>query len=338
MPRKRARTNVRATQSDDFLADVARAYYERHLTQEEVAVQFGVSRSQVSRYLQEAHARDIVQIRIVPAGARDNASEVALREAFPHLAEVVVARVFGDGPETVRWTVARAAARLLDRTVSSTMTVCFGAGRTLANTVELLSPDRVSNVTVAQAMGNAGHEGLAIDYNAIASVAAAAFGGRAYQINAPAILGPGMKAAELEASNPQIRESLRLARSADLYVLGVGSIVGDVIYVQTGLLTFEDLAALKAAGAVGDICGNFFDARGRACPGPFQDRLVGIRLQDLRRAPTVVACAAGPEKVPALAGALAGRLFNVLVTDEQTARGMLELLGPKRRELIAARQ
>ena len=111
MPRKRARTNVHATQSDDFLADVARAYYERHLTQEEVAVQFGVSRSQVSRYLQEAHARDIVQIRIVPAGARDAAAEEALKDAFPHLIEVVVARVFGDGPETVRWTVARAAAR-----------------------------------------------------------------------------------------------------------------------------------------------------------------------------------------------------------------------------------
>jgi deoxyribonucleoside regulator len=338
MPRKRARTTVHATQADDFLADVARAYYEQHLTQEEVAVQFGVSRSQVSRYLQEAHSRDIVQIRIVPAGARDTAAEDRLREAFPHLVEVVVAQVFGEGPETVRWTVARAAARFLDRTVTSAMTVCFGAGRTLANTVELLSADRVRNVTVAQAMGNAGHEGLAIDYNAIASVAATAFGGRAYQINAPAILGPGMKAGELEASNPQIRESLRLARSADLYVLGVGSIVGDVIYVQTGLLTFDDLAALKAAGAVGDICGNFFDARGRPCPGPFQDRLVGIRLQDLRRAPTVVACAAGPEKVPALAGALTGRLINVLITDEQTARGMLELLGPKHRELIAARQ
>ena len=336
MPRKRARTNVHATQSDDFLADVARAYYERQLTQEEVAVQFGVSRSQVSRYLQEAHARDIVQIRIVPAGSHDSESEAALLEAFPHLTEVIVARVFGDGPDTVRWTVARAAARFLDRTVGSGMTVCFGAGRTLANTVELLSPDRVHNVAIAQAMGNAGHEGLAIDYNAIASVAATAFGGRAYQINAPAILGPGMNAADLETSNPQIRESLRVARSADLYVLGVGSIVGDVIYVQTGLLTFDDLASLRSAGAVGDICGNFFDARGRACPGPFQDRLVGIRLQDLRRARTVVACAAGLEKVPALAGALAGRLVNVLITDEQTARGMLELLGPKRRELFAA--
>jgi deoxyribonucleoside regulator len=338
MPRKRARTNVHATQSDDFLADVARAYYERHLTQEEVAIQFGVSRSQVSRYLQEAHARDIVQIRIVPAGARDGDAEDALRELFPHLTEVIVARVFGDGPDLVRWTVARAAARLLDRSVSSAMTVCFGAGRTLANTVELLSPDRASDVTVVQAMGNAGHEGLAIDYNAIASVAATAFGGRAYQINAPAILGPGMGAGELEGSNPQIRESLRLARSADLYVLGIGSILGDVIYVQTGLMTYDDLATLKAAGAVGDICGNFFDARGRPCPAPFQDRLVGIRLQDLRRAPTVVACVAGPEKVPALAGALTGRLVNVLVTDEQTARGMLELLGPKRRELVAARQ
>lgn len=327
---------MQAGKPDQFLADVARAYYEQHLTQERIADLYGVSRSQVSRYVQEAHARGIVQIRIALPETRDRTAEAALQARFPQLTEVVVVSSFTDNPESGRRVVARAAARVLARRVTSGMTVCFGAGRTLADTVALLEPEVRQSVTVVQAMGNAGHEGLDIDYNAIAQAAASAFGGRAYQINAPAIVGPGARAAELEASSPQIQESLRIARSADLYVLGIGSMSTDVIYVQTGLITAEELASLRAAGAVGDLCGNFFDAHGRPCPGPFGERLVGIRLSDLRRAPAVLACASGEEKVPAIAGALEGRLATTLVTDEHTARGVLALTGGGRRRASPA--
>ncbi len=316
---------------DQFLADVARAYYEQHMTQEQIAVQHGVSRSQVSRYLQEAHDRDIVQIRIALSDSRDRDLEQALVARYPHVREAVVAQSFSQDAANRRRAVARATARLLDRRVASSMTVCFGAGRTLADTVALLETDARHNVVVVQAMGNAGHEGLDIDYNAIAQVAASAFGGHAYQINAPAIVGPAARASDLEASSTQIAQSLRIARSADLYVLGIGSMSTDVIYVKTGLIAADELEALRAAGAVGDVCGNFYDARGRPCPGPFADRLVGIRLADLRRAPMVIACASGEEKVPAIAGALEGRLATALVTDEHTARGVLALTRGERR-------
>ncbi len=312
--------------SDDFVAEIARAYYERDLTQQRVAEQFGISRSQISRYLQEARERDIVQIRIVAPETRDADAERRLRSRFPHLREVVVAAVFSDHPLVARRSVARASARLLGGLVKPGATVCFGAGRTLAEMVGLLEPGDSGGVTIVQAMGNAGHEGLDIDYNAIAGAAAAAFAGRSVQINAPAILGRGASAADLEASSPQIRDALAIARSADVYVLGVGSMASDEIYVTTGLISLEELGQVGAEGAVGDLCGNFFDIDGRPHPGPFEERIVGIRLSDLRRAPLVIGCVAGSEKVPAIVGALTGRFVNTLVTDEHTAHGVLELL------------
>jgi len=323
---KSARTNVQESRSDDLVAEIARAYYERDLTQQRVAEQFGISRSQISRYLQEARDRDIVQIRIVAPETRDSDAEVRLRAWFPHLREAVVAAVFSDHELVARRSVARAAARLLDGLVKPGATVCFGAGRTLAEMVGLLEPGRIRGVTVAQAMGNAGHEGLEIDYNAIAGAAAAAFAGRSVQINAPAILGPGARAADLEASNPQIREALAIARSADLFVMGIGSMTSDEIYVTTGLISPEELEAVSAEGAVGDLCGNFFDIDGRPHLGPFEERIVGIRLSDLRTAPVAIGCVAGIEKVPAIVGALTGRYLNALVTDEHTAHGVLELM------------
>jgi DNA-binding transcriptional regulator LsrR (DeoR family) len=326
MPAKRARTNVHPGMPDQFLADVALAYYERHLTQNEIAALHGVSRSQVSRYLQEAHDRDIVQIRIVMPDSRDEGLEAELQSRFPDVKQTVVARVFSDRPEAMRRAVAHAGSALLDRMIAGGMTVCFGAGRTLAELVALLRPS-APNVTVVQAMGNAGHAGLDIDYHAIAQAAAGVFGGAAYQINAPAIVGAGARASELEASNPQIHESLEVARSADLYVLGIGTISSDAIYVRTGLITAEELESLGDLGAVGDICGNFFDVHGRPCPGPFRDRIVGIGFGDLHRANAVVTCATGIDKVPAIAGSLEGRLTSHLVTDELTARGVLAFTG-----------
>jgi DNA-binding transcriptional regulator LsrR (DeoR family) len=314
---------------DDLVAEIARAYYESDLTQQRIAERFGISRSQVSRYLQDARDRDIVQIRIVAPESRDVHAEARLRAAFPHLREAIVTSVFSQHPLVARRSVARAAARLLERLVRPNSTVCFGAGRTLAETVDLLEPRGTTGVTVIQAMGNAGHEALEIDYNAIAGAAASAFAGRSVQINAPAILGIGASASDLEASNPQIRDALSVARSADVYVMGIGSMTGDEIYVTTGLISEDELAELREEGAVGDLCGNFFDIDGRAHPGPFAERIVGIGLTDLAAARVAVACCSGAGKVQAIVGALSGRLVNALVTDEHTARGVLELVEGK---------
>jgi deoxyribonucleoside regulator len=321
---KRARTNVQTRQDAGLLAEVARAYYEQNLTQEQIAQEFGVSRSQVSRYLTEARSRGVVQIRILAPEARNRQVEGLLKKRFPHLQHVVVASVFTDRDSSIRMAVARAGARLVENLVTANSVVCFGAGRTLAHLVQQLAPVNLHDVSVVQAMGNAGHQGLEIDYNAIAQVAAAAFGGRAYQINAPAILGKGASAAELEASSPQLADALRLARSADLYVVGVGTLSLDEIYVSTGLIKESDLRALRREGAVGDLCGNFFDANGRLSPSSFQNRVVGVRLEDLRRARLALACAGGEEKGAALFGALAGRWINCLVTDEFTARNVVD--------------
>ena len=174
---------MQGRRTEDFLAELARAYYEQALTQEQVATQFGISRSQVSRYLQQARDLEIVQVRIVAPESRDRDAEAKDLDRFPHLREVVTA-AFSTSPMTLRRAVARTAARLVERFVNPGSTVCFGAGRTLAELVDLLARRPLGNVAVVQAMGNAGHEGLKIDYNAIAQHAAAAFDGRAYQINA----------------------------------------------------------------------------------------------------------------------------------------------------------
>jgi DNA-binding transcriptional regulator LsrR (DeoR family) len=308
-----------------FLAELARAYYEHDLTQAQIADLHHLSRSQVSRYLQAARDEGIVQIRVIAPGDRDRDLEASLQAAFPSLREVAVARVFDRQSTLIRRAVGRLAARLVDRLVRPGQTICLGAGRTLASVAGMLQPRPIPGVIVVPATGNAGHAALESDYAAVTHVVATAWGALAYVINAPAILGPGASAERLERTNPQIGQALAAARRADLYVLGLGSLAGDEIFVRTGLISADELTRVRRAGAVGDLCGNFFDAAGAAVAGPFRDRVVGIGLDDVRAAEMSVVCAGGPEKVPAIVAALRGGVALALVTDEHTARGVLDV-------------
>ena len=84
-----------------------------------------------------------------------------------------------------------------------------------------------------------------------------------------------------------------------------------------------DVAAYAAAGAVGDMLGHWFGARGQVIQGSASDRSVSLSLEELRALPNVVGVAAGAEKVEAIRGAIAGRYLDVLVTDEPTAQALL---------------
>ncbi|HET6437120.1 MAG TPA: sugar-binding domain-containing protein, partial [Anaeromyxobacter sp.] len=82
--------------------------------------------------------------------------------------------------------------------------------------------------------------------------------------------------------------------------------------------------AILAKGAVADVCLRYFDAAGRPVEANLEGRVLGIELPAFLAIPRRVAVAGGPEKVPAIRGALTGRLVNVLVSDEDTARALLE--------------
>ncbi len=307
------------------LVEVARAYYLEDRTQAEIAESLGISRSQVSRYLSDARALGIVQIRIVAPAEQVSELGEALRARYPHLREAIIAPSFDSEPEAIRAIISRYAANYLSAIVQPNQQLVLGCGRTLRAMVKALPARDVPGVTVVQAMGNLGHEAHHIDYNEIAREAALALGGRVYYLSAPAILGDGSgAAADFISANPMLYQALQLARQADIYVVGLGSMESDLVYARFGLIRQDELQSLLGR-AVGDICGRFFDINGQEQPAAFSERIVGIELGDLQRAQLTIAVAGGPDKVAPLLGAIRGRLVNVVISDEQTVRGVLAL-------------
>jgi deoxyribonucleoside regulator len=315
-------------QTDDerlnLLVSLARAYYEQGLTQEEIARTLPISRSQVSRYLSEARDLGIVQFRVIDPTERAEDLSAALTKRFPALKIALVVPVFSTDEQVARQMVGLACASFLREVVHPGQSMCIGCGRTVRNAIDGLKTYPVPNLSVVQAMGNLGHEALNIDFNALTRAAADAFTAHAFYVNAPAILGSGT-AAEWEAANPSIHESLERARMADIYLYSVGSLARDQLYVRTGTITQTDVQWLRDRGVAGDICARFFDAQGRECETPFSQRIVGITLQDLRRADLSIAIVGGADKALSLRAGMLGGWINVVITDEHTARAVLRL-------------
>ena len=115
------------------------------------------------------------------------------------------------------------------------------------------------------------------------------------------------------------------ARSVKLAITGIGTVQEIASsFLRAGLLTRADLAHLRDRGAVGEIAGRFYNSQGTADGLEINERIIGVELEDLRRIPLVVAVARGLTKVEAIGGALQGRYLRVLVTDDITARAVLE--------------
>ena len=313
----------------ELLVEIARAYYEQNHDQGQIAQSLGISRSQVSRYLTQAKELNLIQFRVIAPNERITKIETALEKRFDFLKKAIVVPAFNLQPAQLRKTIARACAHYLEQLVRPGLRICIGSGRTLFEVCKWLRPTRVPNVSVVQAMGNVGHEAMDIDFNQMALAAADAFRAKVLFLNTPAILGSGT-VRELVDANPTIKESLKMAHAADLYLFGIGSLSSDLIFTRGGIFTLQDLEQLREAGSVGDICARFFDVHGDEIHSSFEERIVGITLDDLRSNALTIAVAGGVDKVLPLIGALHGNLVKVLITDEQTAGAILDYESERR--------
>ena len=85
----------------------------------------------------------------------------------------------------------------------------------------------------------------------------------------------------------------------------------------------QDYTVLKNAGAVGAICGRCFDINGIPCVSDWDERVIGLTLEELKNIKHKVGIAFGMEKLNGIIGALNGRYLDVLITDEDVANSLL---------------
>lgn len=306
-----------------ILYKIAKAYYDDNLTQQQIGDRFGLSRVKVSRLLRQAREDKVVQITIASPQGSNADLERHLEEKY-ELKEALVVTCPTRGSGAVITELGRVAAACLTRCLQGHEVLALSWGTAVLSTVNALPPMDLPDVRVVQFLGGLGELEAETHGAELARRMAQTLGAKPRLIHAPGIVKDRIIRDAL-VTDPQVADTLELAARADVAIVGIGALEpGSTLLSNGNTLTAEEIADLKAYGVTGDIALQFFDADGHKVNHPINDRIVGTPLDKIKRIERVIAVAGGVEKRFAIRAALRGRLISVLVTDDHTAKWLLE--------------
>lgn len=305
----------------DAAARAGWLYYVAGRTQDEIAKILGISRQSAQRLVSAAVAEKLVKVRLDHPIADCMALSARLTDKYGlDVCEVVPT---DPGSTDSALGVAEAAAEILENYLSQAepLVLAFGTGRTLRATVEDLPHMSCPQHKIVSLVGNAGPDGSASLYDVL--------GRLSRTVHAPYYPLPLPLLADSEAQKQLlhdqrlIRSVLDLAGRADISFVGIGDVGDKAPILEDGFITAAELAALRKAGAVGELVGWTFDSQGAFISGQTNSRVTSAVLDQPARRP-VIGLGKGAGKVQAIKAALAGRLLTGLVTDEATAAAILD--------------
>ena len=303
------------------IVKAARLYYQYNYNQQQIAKEIGISRPGVSRILQQAREEGIVEIKINDPVQSGTELENKLKDHY-HLDKVII--VPGDNLEATAITknLGKAAAIYLDEIIENNQVLGVSWGSTMQEFKNHIAPRSVNNMTVVQLNGGVSRAEYDTHASEVTQKIGEAYNAVPYLLPLPAIVDSAVLKNTI-ISDRNITNTMNLARTAELAFFTIGSFGYDSVLVKSDYFTKKEVEKLLTQGAVGDICSRIINQAGEICSEELNDRTIGIGLKELKSKKYAVAVAGGQKKYSAIKAALKGKLFNVLITDSQIAKKLL---------------
>nr|WP_205603245.1 sugar-binding transcriptional regulator [Heyndrickxia ginsengihumi] len=306
---------------DRLSIDVARLYYQSDYSQQQIADHLNLSRPTVSRLLQHAKDQGYVSIHIYdPLEDMDVLSD-QIKKKYK-LDQVRIAYTPLNKDHEIIKHLGRVGANFLFDVVKDGDIIGVTWGRTMYSLSSQLKAKQVHGVEVVQLKGGVTHARVNnYAYETVHRIAEA-FNTISRYLPLPVIFDrPEIK--EMVENDSHMRQIIDLGKQANIAIFTVGTVLDDALLFQLGYLNAEEKKLLQQ-NAVGDICSRFFNKDGNICNEAINNRTIGIELDELRKKERSILVAGGQRKIPAIRTALIAGYANTLITDQYTARALLE--------------
>ena len=312
------------TLSDRKLEMAARAawlYHAKGRRQDQIAQELNLSRQTVQRLVALAAAENLIRFQLIHPLSECIELAERLREKFDLVyCEVAPASKLGDGDIE---TVATAAALYLENLLlqKAPTTVALGNGQAMRETANRIPMMNRPQHKCISLMGNLTRYGWASHYDVVMRLAER-IGGQPYPVPMPVVTNT-IEERQFIQNQFAYKSFLSLIEEATVLMMGMGYIDWQAPLHLDGHITDVELGEAMQAGAVGELLGHSFTVQGKLLTGGYHDRLTSYLLPSPARRTTMIV-QTGSIRVVGIRAALQGRLANSLITDEQTARLLLE--------------
>lgn len=305
----------------------AQLYYLQDLTMEAIGEELKVSRSSVSRLLQMARDRGIVEIKVTAPEDAPRRMAIQIKEIFGVNAHLVPVGEMASPVDRLE-RVALTAARMLGQFYSSGMTLGVAWGSTTSAVSRNLVRKQLTDAKVVQLNGAGNDHTTGVTYSGeILRRFGEAYGATVEQFPVPAFFdNPSAKEALWQERST--KRILQIQSDMNVVLFGLGALNAEVpsqVY-SAGYLSSEDLEGLRKFEIVGDVATVFYKADGTYDNIPLNLRSSGPSLDIIKSVPRRICVIAGVSRLPSLKGALAGGFITDLIIDDGTARALLESL------------
>lgn len=313
--------------NDDLrlMTKVARMYYEENMRQADIARQLGVSQATVSRLFNRAREEGVVRITInTPTGVYVDL-EKEIMDRYQLRDVIIVECPYPDDEEIIQRDLGAAASHYVESSIDNGEIIALSSwSSTLLALVDSMhTVPRKKDVKVVQILGGVGNPSAEIHANRLTGRFADLVQGQAVFLPAPGVVGSkATRDAFLE--DPFVQEVMSLYQEVTMALVGIGSVSPSALLAQSGnAFSEEELNLLREKQAVGDILLHFYDENGVPVESYLDDRVISMKLEQLKKVNRAIGIAGGSRKFTAIRGALRGKLINILITDLCTAKKLV---------------
>ncbi|ESZ18529.1 ERI operon repressor [Mesorhizobium sp. L48C026A00] len=296
-------------------------HYAGGLTQSEVAKRLGLTSLKAHRLITKANQEGLVKVYIDGEVSECVALEDDLSSRYG-LDYCEVVPDF-DGEDLPLKALGIAGAQFLKREIErgEDTLIGVGHGRTLAACVEYLPRISAEKTRFVSLLGGLTRKFSANPHDVIHRLAERT-GAEAYVMPVP-MFANTVEDRTVLLGQKGISEVFDLGKAADLLIAGIGTAEREASLVATGMIEKGEMEEIRRNGGVGELLGHFFDDAGKAVETTLSNRALALAREDISNR-RIVAVAGGKVKVRAIKSVLEGRYLKGLVTDERTARKLVE--------------
>ncbi|PJC87497.1 DNA-binding protein [Vibrio sp. HA2012] len=311
-------------QSTDLLTEISVAYYQDGATQEEISRKFSLSRAKVGRMLKQARDEGIVEITVKYHPVFSAKIEQRLIKHFGVKRALIALDQSNEDEQ--RSQVAGLVSSYLSSNLRDGNVITVGQGRNVSAVAHHIGVITPRDCKFVCGIGGIHPRGGMFNADHICRQLAKKYGGTSETLYAPAY-AENKAQKQVFMQNATVKQTLDLARKADVALVGIGDMSENSYMVDLGWFTAEEVVQSRLQqGVVGDFAGyDFFDVKGLTANTVMSDRVIGLSIEEFRPISEVIAIAAENSKPLALLGALRTGVIDVIATSVSNALTVLNL-------------